>query len=82
MPPASWGVSTSVNDLVYLHVLQDDLRAIGVEWPTGLEVHAARSLRTGEPLDAHLDDGVLTVRLPDRPTDLVDEIVIIETSTE
>jgi len=80
--PAAWGVSTSMNDRVYLHVLQDDLRALGVDWPPEVDVLSARSLRTGEPLDFVIDDEVLMVRLPERPADLVDEIVVIETSVE
>ena len=34
--------------------------------------------RTGENLDLRVQDGVLVVRLPDRPEDLVDEIVVID----
>lgn len=82
VPPAEWGVSTRKGTTVFLHILQDDLRAVGVTWPDGVSALTASSLRTGESLDMSVENGVLIVRLPERPEDLVDEIIVINTSSE
>jgi alpha-L-fucosidase len=82
VPPGDWGVSTRTPDAVFLHVLQDDLRALGVEWPPGLETRSARSLRTGEAVAMTVEDGVLVVGLPERPAGVVDEIIVIDVSDD
>lgn len=81
VPAGDWGVSTRKDDAVYLHVLEWAEPALALRWDPSVEVTGARLLRTGETVEASrsADGRAVVVRLPDRPADLVDEVVVITT---
>ncbi len=81
VPAGDWGVSTRKDGAIYLHVLDWAEPALALRWDPSVEVTGARLLRTGETVEASrsADGRALVVRLPDRPTDLVDEVVVITT---
>lgn len=78
---ADWGVTTRKDGLVYLHVLDWSQPALAIGWDASFPVRQARVLRTGERVEAQVspDGRVLVVSLPDRPDDLVDEVIVLET---
>lgn len=81
VPAGDWGVSTRKDGAIYLHVLDWAEPALALRWDPSVEVTGARLLRTGETVEASrsADGRALVVRLADRPTDLVDEVVVITT---
>ena len=74
--PGPWGVSTAKQDTVYLHVLNwnDSILALPA---LNLEVKEARLLRNQAEVPFQIIDKALLVTLPTRPTDLIDEVVIL-----
>ena len=74
--PGPWGVSTAKQDTVYLHVLNwnDSILALPA---LNLEVKEARLLRNQAKVPFQIIDKALLVTLPTRPTDLIDEVVIL-----
>ncbi|UCC25556.1 MAG: alpha-L-fucosidase [Gemmatimonadales bacterium] len=77
--PRSWGVTTQRGNRVYVHVL---------DWPDAILslpplercITTAQMLATGETLGFGQDDHGVTLRLPEGATDLVDRVVVLETS--
>jgi alpha-L-fucosidase len=77
--PRSWGVTTQRGNRVYVHVL---------DWPDGILslpplercITTARTLATGETLGFEQDDHGVTLLLPEPGGDVVDRVVVLETS--
>ncbi|NIR43648.1 MAG: alpha-L-fucosidase, partial [Gemmatimonadetes bacterium] len=75
--PAPWGVSTRRGAAVYVHVLDWDAPVLALPRLPG-RVRAARLLRSGQPVAFETLEDALVLRLPERPAELIDEVVKIE----
>ena len=75
--PAPWGVTTRRGNTVYVHVLDWNAPVLALPELPG-PVRSARVLRTGREASFDVVDGAIVLRLPDRPTGTIDEIVALE----
>jgi alpha-L-fucosidase len=77
--PRSWGVTTQRGNRVYVHVL---------DWPDGILslpslercITTAHTLATGDVLGFEQDDHGVTLILPETGGDVVDRVIVLETS--
>jgi alpha-L-fucosidase len=74
--PAPWGVTTQREGTVYVHVLDWSAPVLAIP---GLPVRvlSARLLRNGAAVPFEQVDDAVVLRLPERPADVVDEIVAL-----
>jgi alpha-L-fucosidase len=75
--PANWGVTTQRGNTVYVHVLDWNSKVLALPDLPG-RVHSARLIRDGRIVSFEVLDDAIVLRLPERPADLIDEIVAIE----
>jgi alpha-L-fucosidase len=78
IPPGAWGVSTSKDDLVYVHVLDWPETVLALPWRGG-EIKSARLFESGTPVRFKQEDGALVLWLPARPQGVVDQVVTLTT---
>jgi alpha-L-fucosidase len=77
IPPRPWGVSTQKGDRVYLHVLDWTDRALVIP-ALPRAVRSARTLSDGVALLVRQSPEGVTIVLPARPLDSIDEIIVLE----
>ncbi len=75
--PAPWGVTTQRADTVYVHVLDWNASVLALPELPG-RVRSARVLRTDRATSFEVVDGAIVLRLPERPAEVTDEIVVLE----
>jgi alpha-L-fucosidase len=75
--PAPWGVTTQSGSTVYVHVLDWNAPVLALPELPG-RVRSARVLRTGESTSFDVVQGAIVLRLPERPAEVIDEIVALE----
>jgi alpha-L-fucosidase len=77
IPPRPWGVSTQKGDRVYLHVLDWSDRALVIP-ALPRTIRSARTLSDGVALVVRQTPEGVTIVLPARPLDSIDEILVLE----
>jgi alpha-L-fucosidase len=75
--PADWGVTTQRGDTVFVHVLRWTGRLLALP-PLPHRVRAARLLRDNSGIAVFERPEGVVLTLPERPVDLVDEIVVLQ----
>ena len=78
MPPSPWGVTTRRDDVVFVHLLDWSSPVLALSGVDG--VASARLLRNGEPVDFEILEDAVVLRLPERPLELIDEVVVLDVS--
>jgi len=74
--PASWGVTTQRNDAVFVHVLDWDAGTLALP-RLHQPIRGARLLRDGSAITFAVNDDGTLLKLPARPADVVDEVVVL-----
>jgi alpha-L-fucosidase len=79
IPPRSWGATTRRGDTVYVHVLSWSDRSLAI--PTlGARVRRASLLETGEPVPVAETREGITLTLPARAAEVLDQVIVLETT--
>jgi alpha-L-fucosidase len=78
MPPQDWGVVTSKNKMVYVHILKDSTRPIII---TGIDkkIKSCKLMGKDQDIKYKQDKNGVTINLDRTPLDKVDTIIEIET---
>ena len=77
IPPRPWGVTTQKGDRVYLHILDWNDRSLSIP-ALPRRVTSARTLSDGVALVLRQTPEGVTIVLPARPLDPIDEIIVLE----
>jgi alpha-L-fucosidase len=79
IPPRAWGATTRRGDTVYVHVLSWSDRSLAI--PTlGARVRRASLLETGEPVPVTETGEGITLTLPARAAEVLDQVIVLETT--
>jgi alpha-L-fucosidase len=76
IPPGSWGVTTQRGDVVYAHVLDWNEGTLALP-KLSRPIRRAYLLRDRSPVIFTVNDYGLLLKMPSRPADLVDEVVVL-----
>jgi alpha-L-fucosidase len=79
IPPRSWGATTRRGDTVFVHVLSWPDRVLALP-SIGATVRRAWLLATKEPVSVAETSGGLTLTLPTRRANEIDQIIVLETT--
>ena len=77
IPAQSWGRTTRRDKVIYMHVLEPLEGNLVVQLPVDRKVKSVTVLKDGAPLKYKVKDGVLSVTLTEKPTD-VDYVMKVE----
>jgi len=81
IPPRSWGATTRRGDTVYVHVLSWSDRSLAVP-ALGARVRRASLLETGEAVPVTETPEGITLTLPARAAEALDQVVVLETTRQ
>lgn len=80
IPPQPWGVTTAKAGRIYVHVLED--QGSQLEIPAlSSPLLSAKTLKDGSPVTYHQTaNTTITLNLPPRPADEIDQVIVLETN--
>jgi len=81
IPPRAWGATTRRGDTVYVHVLSWSDRSLAIP-ALGARVRRASLLETGEPVPVTDTGAGLTLTLPARTAEVLDQVIVLETTRQ
>jgi alpha-L-fucosidase len=77
IPKQSWGLTTQKDNKVYMHIIEDVTGCPVVEMPFDAKVKSVKVFKDGTPLKYTAKNGVLSVTLPETPSD-IDYVITVE----
>ena len=77
IPKQSWGLTTQKDNKVYMHIIEDVTGCPVVEMPFDAKVKSVKVFKDGTPLKYTAKNGVLSVTIPETPSD-IDYVITVE----